>query len=331
MYSEQMQEMRKMHTPNQRTVEEVAGFVGVPPQKLVKTLLYAADGKVVAALIRGDRELNEVKFRNLLKCDELVMADEEIVKKVTHAPVGFAGPIGLSMELYADIHVKDLKNFVVGANEEDMHYVCVNLARDFAPKGYYDLSIAVSGDRCGKCGQELKFFRGIEVGHIFFLGTKYSKPMECNFLSEEGIEKPAVMGCYGIGVTRIIQAAIEQNNDGKGMIFPVSIAPFHSIIVLLNTDDKRVALTAERIYSELIRRGCEVLIDDRNESPGVKLNDADLIGIPFQIIAGRKSVDRGEVEFRRRDGKTKPQMVKIEESAEKIFLWIQEEIKKYEV
>lgn len=301
--AEERMEIERVHTPGRKSVEEVCAFLKTAPERLVKTLIYIADGEPIAFLIRGDRDLNETKAKSLLGCHELVMADAETVERLTGSPIGFAGPVGLPVRKIADNSVKFLTNFITGANEKDWHFINVNHGSDFEVERFTDIAYAKNGDRCGRCGGEYYFYRGIEVGHIFFLGTKYSAPMRCHFLDETGVEKPIVMGCYGIGVTRLLSAAIEQNHDEKGIRLPLAIAPFETVVVPLNTDDDAVMSTANGIYDELKGHGFETLIDDRDERAGVKLNDADLIGIPYQIIVGKKSLEKGGIEVKRRGQK----------------------------
>ncbi|HFC97599.1 MAG TPA: proline--tRNA ligase [Thermosulfurimonas dismutans] len=292
--------LEKVATPGVKSVEEVAAFLGVPPSKLVKTLLFRAGGEVVAVLIRGDLELNEVKLRNLLGVPEVEMADAETVKRVTGAPVGFAGPVALSgVRILADLSVRGLRNFVTGANEADAHLVNVNYGRDFPEPEFYDLRVVSEGDPCPRCGRPLAVTRGIEVGHIFKLGTKYSEAMRATFLDREGKERPLVMGCYGIGIGRTVAAAIEQNHDHAGIIFPREIAPFEALILTLGPEAELMEIS-ERIYHTLNSSGVETLWDDRDERPGVKFKDADLIGIPFQIIVGRRFKETGRVEVKER-------------------------------
>jgi prolyl-tRNA synthetase len=294
---------QKVHTPAKHSVAEVTEFLAVPAQQLIKTLIYLADGKPVAVLVRGDHDVNELKLRAALGVEELVLAGDKAVEEVTHAPVGFAGPVGLDVPLVADTEIAGLANAVTGANENDYHYVNVNMARDFKVHRYVDLRTAAPGDHCARCGTGTYVgYRGIEVGQVFFLGTKYSQPMQCNYLDEEGQAHPMVMGCYGIGITRTAAAAIEQGHDENGIIWPMALAPFHVAIVSLQQNDPAVAETAARLHDELEAAGLEVLLDDRDERVGVKLNDADLIGVPLRVIVGKKSLAAGEVELKWRRG-----------------------------
>jgi len=291
---------RRVPTPGKKTVEEVTAFLKVPATQLVKTLLYRADGKTVAVLIRGDHEVNEAKLKKALGATDLVMAEPTTVEQLTGAPVGFAGPIGLSgVTLVADLAVKNLANIVVGGNAADTHWVDVTPGRDFTPDRYADLRNAMAGDTCPRCAKPLRIARGIEVGHVFMLGTKYSEKMKALYLDKQGQEKVIVMGCYGIGVGRTAAAAIEQNHDAKGIIWPAPIAPFY-VHVLPLADKGKVLEAAVALETALEKAGIDVLMDDRDERPGVKFNDADLIGCPYQVVIGEKNLSQGQVELKER-------------------------------
>jgi prolyl-tRNA synthetase len=295
------QEKRLVPTPGKKTVEDVTVFLQVPSTKLVKTLLYVADGKPVAVLLRGDHVVNEIKLKKALGASELAMGDAATVEKITGAPVGFAGPIGLSgAPVIADFAIKNLVNVVVGGNAEDKHWVGANPQRDFKIERYADVRNAVAGDACPRCGHPLKIVRGIEVGHVFMLGTKYSEKMKATYLDQQGQDKVIVMGCYGIGVGRTAASSIEQNHDAKGIIWPAPIAPFHVHILPLSVKPGAVMETATDLERQLEDAGIEVLLDDRDERPGVKFNDADLIGIPYQIVIGEKGLAQGQVELKER-------------------------------
>jgi len=295
-----MKEKRSVSTPGKKTVEEVTAFLKVPATQLVKTLLYRADGKTVAVLIRGDHEVNEVKLKKALGATDLVMVDAATVEKLTGAPVGFAGPIGLKgVPLMADLSVKGLVNVVVGGNAADTHWVDVTPDRDFTPDRYADIRSAVAGDACPRCAKPMRIVRGIEVGHVFMLGTKYSEKMKALYLDKQGQERMIVMGCYGIGVGRTAAAAIEQNHDAKGIIWPAPLAPFH-VHVLPLADKGKVLEAAIALETELEKAGIEVLLDDRDERPGVKFNDADLIGCPYQVVIGEKNLSQGLMELKER-------------------------------
>jgi len=293
--------MVKVPTPGKRTIEEVSGFLGVQPTALVKTLVYLADGKPVAVLVRGDRTVNEIKLKAALGAKEVVMATDRAVEEVTGAPVGFAGPVGLKVPVHADVEVAALSSFVCGANAADLHWKNVALDRDFKATAIGDYRQAAVGDPCPRCETgHFKGYRGIEVGHVFFLGTKYSSAMKANFLDADGKEKPMIMGCYGIGVTRIAAAAIEQNHDADGIVWPVPLAPYEVALLSLQPGDPQVAEACDRIHAELEKAGIEVLYDDRDERPGVKFKDADLVGIPYRIAVGKKGIAEGVVELKAR-------------------------------
>ena len=298
--------VEKIETPDVHTIEELVSFMGCEPYLFAKTIIYKADDKYIAAMVRGDREINEVKLKNLVGCtDDLELAPPAVVRDITNAQVGFAGPIGLSIPVYVDLEVEAMRNFVVGANETNYHLKNVNIYRDFEPQVVADIRIITDGDICPKCGQPIKTAQGIEVGHIFKLGTKYSDALGLTYTDESANAKTVVMGCYGIGVTRCLAAAIEQGNDENGIILPVSIAPYEAVVVPVNAKDEEQMKLAEKIYEDLKAAGIDVLLDDREERAGVKFKDADLIGIPLRIVAGKKSSE-GMVEYKlRKNGELK--------------------------
>ena len=290
----------KIETPNAHTIDELVESLGMSAHNFAKTIIYKADDKYIAAMVRGDRDVNEVKLKNLVGCrDDLELAEPGMVREITKAQVGFAGPIGLGIPVYADKEVEMMKNFVVGANETDMHYKNVNIGRDFTPDVVADIRVVVTGDKCPKCGGEIKSEQGIEVGHIFKLGTKYSDALGLKYLDEDGKQQTVIMGCYGIGVTRCVAAAVEQLHDDNGIIWPVSIAPYQAIVVPANYKDEAQMAAAEKLYKELLDAGVEALIDDRAERAGVKFKDADLIGIPVRVVVGKK-LGEGIVEYKER-------------------------------
>ncbi len=290
--------IEEIHTPDVRTIEEVSEFLDVTPQDIVKTLIFTADGSPIAVLIRGDEEINEIKLKNHLGCDSLELATDDIVYEVTGAPKGFAGGIGIKSEIIADYSLINMRNFVMGANKEDYHIKNCNIGRDFKVKDFADLRLLKETDRCPRCKSPVKFARGIEVGHVFKLGLKYSKAMKATFLDKDGKEKYMVMGCYGIGVGRTAAACIEQNHDEDGIIWPFSIAPYHVLITPVNVKDQNLLSMAEKLYDNLEKRGIDVLLDDRDERAGVKFKDADLIGIPLRITMGPKKLAEGKLEVR---------------------------------
>ena len=299
-------ELETVPTPSASTIEQISQFLGVKPEDCIKTLIYLADGKPVAALVRGDHNLNEIKLRKFLKCQELELADEETIFRVTGARVGFAGPVGLDIPLYADYAIEHMRNAVVGANKDDHHRINANLERDFAVRDFADLRETQPGDPCPRCSGTLEGARGVEVGQVFKLGTKYSDAMGATFLDENGKETPLIMGCYGIGVGRTVAAVIEKNYDEDGIIWPLSIAPYQVIVVPVSMKDSAQAEAARKLYEELKAIGVEVVLDDRDERPGVKFKDADLIGFPIRVTIGSKSLENGEMEitFRRTKEKT---------------------------
>jgi len=281
----------KIHTPNVKTIDELVAFLNTDSTKFVKTLIYTANEKTVAVMVRGDREVNEVKLANYLgvTSDDLMMAPPEVVTDATGAAVGFAGPVGIKVPVICDREVSNMSNFIVGANETDYHFINVN-TEDFEAE-VVDVRVIEEGDPCPKCGKPITTTQGIEVGHIFKLGTKYTEALDCTYLDENGKAQTIIMGCYGIGVSRTIAAAIEQFSDENGLVWPVAIAPYQAIVVPVNTKDETQLKEAEKIYEELKAQGIEVLIDDREERAGVKFKDADLIGIPVRITVGKKAAD----------------------------------------
>lgn len=309
-----LRDTEEIHTPDIKTIDDLALFLSVSPRELLKTLIYRMDdGEIVAALVRGDHELNEAKFRNLLGVETLEMADPETVHRTTGAPTGFAGPVGLKVRMVADLAVKEMKNFVTGANREDFHLRNVNLDRDFQVEKFGDIRTITPEDTCPRCGGDIEFKRGIEVGHIFKLGTKYSRAMNAVYLDEQGRKEFMVMGCYGIGVGRTVAAAIEQNHDEAGIIFPIQIAPFEVTILPLQMHESPVTNTAEQIYRFLQKNGVDVLLDDRNERAGVKFMDADLLGIPLRVTVGTRGVKNGEIEVKMRADE-EPRAVPIQDA-----------------
>ena len=297
--------LKVVDTPGARTVEEVTSFLGATPDRLIKTLVYVADGVPVVALVRGDRELNEVKLKNALKCVELELASSEVIERVTGAPVGFAGPVGLSRaRILADFELALVTDGVTGANRADAHYTGVQYGRDYSAESLLDLRNATMGDSCPRCRKgRLEQFKGIEVGNTFMLGTKYSVALGAVFLDESGKERPCIMGSYGIGITRTAQAAVEAFHDEAGILWPWALAPYQIQLLPLNVRNPELLSTAERLYTELKNEGFDVLLDDRDERGGVKFKDADLVGIPVQVILGERGLAAGQVEVKvRRSG-----------------------------
>ncbi|HAT4253365.1 TPA: proline--tRNA ligase [Clostridium perfringens] len=299
---EELMEVEKVETLAVKSIEDLAKFFECSPKKIAKTLIFQADDKVVAVVLRGDREANEVKIANAIgEVIELEMASEEAVKEATGAAVGFAGPMGIKVDmLLVDQEVANMYNFIIGANETDMHLKNVNYGRDF--EGIVgDFRNVTIGEKCPECGKEITISRGTEVGHIFKLGTKYSESMGATFIDEDGKAKPFIMGCYGIGVTRTVASIIEQHNDENGIIWPLEVAPYHVSVIPANVKNEEQATKAEEIYNELRKMGVEALLDDRKERAGVKFKDSELMGIPMRITVG-KMIGEGQVEFKLRNG-----------------------------
>jgi prolyl-tRNA synthetase len=295
------QALEKVATPGQKTIADVAAFLKLPASRTVKALVVETEaGEACMVLLRGDRELNEIKLCRLLDCNEIIFPADERVAALTGAPVGFLGPLGMSIPVIADHEVRGMSDFVCGANEVDQHYTGVNLGRDLQLERFADLRQAVAGDPCPRCQGQLEVWRGIEVGHVFKLGTKYSAALHASVLDEQGQERTLVMGCYGIGVGRTVAASIEQNHDENGIIWPMPIAPFQVLVTLVNPNDAEVREAGEGLYRQLLDKGVEVLLDDRDERPGSKFKDADLIGIPLRITVGSRSLKEGQFELQER-------------------------------
>lgn len=303
-------------TPDAKTIEEVAAFFDLTPKHFVKTLVYRVDGKTYAFLLRGDRELNETKVLKLLGANEMGLADFTEVERVTHARVGFAGPIGIDCPLIMDREVSHMKNFITGANKSDHHYINVNV-RDFEVMKIADIAQVHEGDICPKCGGKLKFEHGIEVGNLFKLGTKYAQTMGLQYLDKDNQLQPVVMGSYGIGLERCMAAIVEQHNDEHGIIWPLSVAPFAVSIVIISMKDEQQCEAASQLYDQLRALGAEVLLDDRDERPGVKFKDMELIGIPYRITVGR-GISEGKVELVSRADGTKRE-VALEDAAAEVM------------
>jgi len=285
-------------TPNQRSIEEVSRFLSAPPCQFLKSLAVLVGKELVLAVVRGDHELNEVKLARALGVAEVHLASPDEVLRTTGTPIGFVGPVGFSGRILVDRDAAAIKDGIAGANQADMHRRHVVFGRDYQGE-VFDLRQVVDGDACPICGAPLALYRGIEAGHIFLLGTHYSGKMGAMYLDEKGERRTLVMGCYGIGVSRLIATAIEQHNDENGIVWPLSIAPYQVHIVQLGVEPEVVAAVA-KLEDELTRAGLEVLIDDREERPGVKFKDADLVGIPYRLTVGKKALDRGGVELKPR-------------------------------
>jgi len=287
-------------TPSVRTIDELSDFLKCEPQRFVKTLVYLVDGEATAILVPGDRDVNDSKLLRALGATQAVLADDATIERVTGAPVGFAGPVGLTVPVHADSSLKGIAGAVTGANRNDTHLANVNLERDADVTAYHDLCLVRDADGCPKCKAALAEKRGIEVGHVFKLGTKYSDSLHASYLDVGGHEKPLVMGCYGIGVTRTLQAVIEQSHDPKGIVWPTAIAPYAVTILVLDPKREPCVDVARMVADGLEERGIDVLLDDREERPGVKFNDADLLGLPIRVVVGERSLAKDSVEVKRR-------------------------------
>jgi len=296
-FSGEMKDSEDVSTPRAKTVAEVAEFLKISEAEVIKTMILNVDDKIVAVCVRGDHELNLAKVKNFFDASVVELASPKDIFDNTGGPLGYSGPVGLSFPVYGDYAVEAMGNYCVGANAKEMHKINVNHGKDFQFEAIDDFRNAEVGDTCCSCGGKYELTKGIEVGHIFKLGTKYSSSMNAMFLDKDGKRNPFVMGCYGIGVTRVVASAIEQNHDEKGIVWPVKLAPFKISVLPLAMKDKDVVDTAENIYRDLIDKGIEVLLDDRDERAGVKFNDAELIGIPLRVVIGKKTLAQGKIEM----------------------------------
>lgn len=315
--NEEMKELKEVHTPEVTTIDGLAKFFNIEAGKFGKTLIYYADGKSVAVVVRGDREVNETKVANAIGgAVDFELASETTIKEVTGAEVGFAGPIGIKTDyLLIDQEVVDQKNLIIGANKTEYHIENANYGRDFEGT-VGDFRNVEEGDKCTKCGSSLEVARGVEVGHIFKLGTKYSESMGATYLDKNGKSQPIVMGCYGIGVERTAAAVIEQHHDENGIIWPLAIAPYHAVVVPVNMKKAEQVEAAENLYNELKAMGVEVLLDDRDERVGFKFKDSELMGIPMRITVGKDITD-GKVEFKLREAQDK-EVISLDEVKSKV-------------
>jgi prolyl-tRNA synthetase len=312
----------RLHTPGHGTIADVAASTKLPVASFLKSLIYAANGELLLVVVRGDHDVNEVKLARALGVDEVRLASADEVRRVTGADVGFAGPVGFPGKVLVDRDAASVADGVTGANETDYHLLHVAYGRDFGGE-VLDLRSVVDGDLCPECGASLKLYRGIEVGHIFLLGTKYSEAMNATFLDAQGAPQKLVMGCYGIGVSRLLAALVEQHHDPHGMAFPLAVAPFQVLLLQLGTEARVVAATAE-LERQLEALGVEVLTDDRDERPGVKFKDADLLGIPLRVTVGAKALDGGNIELKlRREEAKQSQMIALESAAARIYQLVQ--------
>lgn len=320
------EELKVVDTPQTGTIEGVCELLGCQSQQMIKTLVYLADGKPVVVLIRGDHEANENKIRRAVAADTLELADPDTIERITGAPVGFAGPVGLQekVQILADYDIHYVRNAVTGANRADAHYTGVNFQRDFSVDQFADLRCAVNGDACPRCTSVMETRRAIEVGHVFKLGTKYSEALNARFLDADEQLHPMIMGCYGIGVGRVLGTLIETSHDDNGIIWPVSLAPYEVVVVPIKVSDEKTMQAADKLYQDLTARGVDTLFDDRDVRAGVKFKDADLIGFPLRIVVGDRGLKEGQLEVKWRwDDKT--QMLPLEKVVDTVAQWIAEE------
>lgn len=311
-------EMAEIHTPGTQSIDDVGKFLKKPTSELVKTLVFDTDFGPVMVLVRGDREGNEIKIKNFLGAQWMEMLSDTRFEEATGGPIGYCGPVGTKCKrVLADVSLRNRANWVVGANKKDTHIGGANPGRDFPQPEYGDFTTVIAGDACPRCGTALEINRGIEVGHVFKLGTKYSDAMNCTYLDESGQRASMIMGCYGLGIGRTVAAAVEQSHDADGIIWPIPIAPFEVVVTQIGREEN-VAAMANEIYEKLIAAGVDAFLDDRDERPGVKFKDADLIGFPLRIGVGAKSLANGQVEWSLRKDRAK-QLVSPSEAIEKVI------------
>ncbi|MDO5113751.1 MAG: proline--tRNA ligase [Planctomycetia bacterium] len=317
--------LEKVMTPGTSSIEAVCKFLQCPPEKMLKTLIFEADGKPIVVVVRGDHDANENKIRRFLDAEKVELASEEVIRRVTGAPVGFAGPVGLKEDVpvYADFQVQTVVNGITGANSagEEAHLTGVQPGRDFEPVAYADLRNAVAGDPCPRCSGTLQMQKALEVGHVFKLGTKYTEALQARFLDDDETLQPIIMGCYGIGIARILAGLIENSYDEKGILWPVSLAPYEVCLVPMRVQDDATMAATEKLYEELTAAGVDVLIDDRDARAGVKFNDVDLIGFPLRVVIGPKGLANGEVEVKWRWDENVT-MLPLEQAGKVIGEWI---------
>ncbi len=321
-----LETLQKVDTPGATTIEQVSDFLGCKPPQMIKTLIYTADAAPIAVLIRGDHEANEGKIRRAVDAEKLELAAAGVIERVTGAVVGFAGPVGLKekIPIWADRDVELMANSVTGANQGDVHLTGVNLGRDFEVDHFADLRKAVDADPCPRCSSKLSLRHAIEVGHVFKLGTKYSEALGANFLDDKEQQHPIIMGCYGIGVNRIMAGLIETSHDSGGIIWPVALAPYELLLVPLNVTDQQTIDVARQLHDELSAAGIEVLLDDRDARAGVKFKDADLIGIPLRVVIGPRGLKQGKLEIKWRWDE-EPEMIELDAAAEALADLIRQE------
>ncbi len=317
----------RLHTPGHGGIDDVVAFTKLPKTSFLKSLVYVAGAEAVLAVVRGDHEVNEVKLARALGVAEVRLASADEVRRATGAAVGFAGPVGFAGKLVVDRDAASVSDAVTGANETDYHLLHVAYGRDFEG-AVADIRSVVDGDLCPECGASLKLYRGIEVGHIFLLGTKYSDAMKAVFLDDKGVQQLVVMGCYGIGISRLLGALVEQHHDQDGIVWPMAVAPFQVQLVQLGVEPA-VLEASQRLERELGQLGLEVLVDDREERPGVKFKDADLLGVPVRLTVGKKSLENGGVELKLRRSKSPEanQIVALDRAATQVFELVQQALR----
>jgi prolyl-tRNA synthetase len=320
------QPLRKVDTPGAATIEQVSRFLGCRPEEMIKTLIYTADGRPIAVLIRGDHDANEAKIRRALGAQKIALAEPSVIEQVTGAPVGFAGPVGLKqpIPLFADRAIQFVRNGVTGANAADAHLTGVTLGRDFHVDQFYDLRNAVDGDPCPRCSSKVTLRHAIEVGHVFKLGTKYSEALGARFLDEKEQLRPIIMGCYGIGINRILASLIETNHDANGILWPVALAPYEVVLVPVNVMDEPTRNAAAELHDALQSAGVDVLLDDRDQRAGVKFKDADLVGFPLRVVIGERGLKQGKLEIKWR-WEEQSEMIALDTAAPAIAELIRQE------
>ena len=321
-----MQSLEQVDTPDATTIEQVSQMLGCKPTEMIKTLIYAADGKPIVVLIRGDHEASEVKIRRAIAARKLELASPEVIERVTGAPVGFAGPVGLkeNLPIWADRSVQGMRNAVTGANRADAHLTGVNLDRDFQAHEFADLRIALDRDPCPRCSSKLAICRAIEVGRVAKLGTKYAEALGARFDDEHEQQHPIEMGSYQLGIDRLIAAVVETSHDERGILWPVSLAPYEVLVMPLNVSEPETRGAAERLYDELAALGIDVLLDDRDQRAGVKFYDADLVGVPLRVVLGPRRVKEGKLEIKWR-WDAQPEVIELDGAARQIAELIQQE------
>jgi len=320
------QPLRKVDTPGAATIEQVSRFLGCRPEQMIKTLIYTADGRPIAVLIRGDHDANEAKIRRAVGAQKIALAEPSLIEQVTGAPVGFAGPVGLKqpIPLFADRAIQFVRNGVTGANAADAHLTGVTLGRDFHVDKFYDLRNAVDGDPCPRCSSKITLRHAIEVGHVFKLGVKYSEALGARFLDEKEQLRPIIMGCYGIGINRILASLIETNHDANGILWPVALAPYEVILVPVNVMDEPTRKAAAELHDALQSAGIDVLLDDRDQRAGVKFKDADLVGFPLRVVIGERGLKQGKLEIKWR-WEEQSEMIALDTAAPSIAELIRQE------